>query len=422
MVETADRSVVVLGGGVVGIASAYYLSQAGFRVTVIERREAAGLETSFANGGLVTASMSDPWPSPATLRLVLKWLGRDDAPFLIRARAVPGLTGWGLRFLRQCTHASWRGNLETTLRLSLYSQRCLGELRQETGIEFDLNWSGILQFFSNTESMDRARRIADILHGHGVAFQPLDAAACIALEPALASQADRILGGLHYTGDFAGDAHLFTQRLAALCADRGVSLRYGESARSVEVRGGAVSGVLTDKGRLPADACLVALGNQSRELVRPLGIRLAIYPVKGYSLTFPVEGWNGAPKVPLSDDGRKIGAIRLGDRIRVAGTAEFVGYDTALNRERLDNLKQHFAALCPDYPDLERGSEWAGLRPTTPDCLPYLGQTPVPGLFLNTGHGHLGWTMSCGSGKLVSDTILGRPTEIDMAGLTLQGR
>ena len=397
---TDERHVVVLGGGVVGVSSAWFLARSGCRVTLIERREGAGLETSFANGGLVTPSMSDPWASPEIPRLILKWIGREDSPFLVRIGALPGLVSWGLRFLLQCNQEDWRRNTRNILRLSTFSRERLHELVRDTGLDFESNPLGTLHLFRDPLSMEKTSRTAGMLRELGVRSEHLDPAGCASLEPALRAQVDRIAGGIHYPDDEAGDAHLFSRRLAAVCASNGVDLRYGETVEAIEVDGWRFSAVRTDAGRVAADACLVALGNDSAALLRPLGIRLPIYPVKGYSVTFPVGGWNDAPVVPFADDGHKAGIVRIGDRLRVAGTAEFAGHDRTLNPKRIANLRSFFLSLFPDYPHGAAGEAWAGLRPMTPDGLPYLGPTPVEGLFLNTGHGHLGWTMSCGSASI----------------------
>lgn len=416
------RSVVVLGGGVVGITSAYFLAKNGCQVTLIERRGAAGLETSYANGGLITPSMSDPWAAPGTLLMLLKWMGRENSPFLIRPGALPGLMTWGVKFLRQCNAAAWRRNTKTIFRLSRYSHECLKQLAGETGLDYNSNTLGTMHLFRDRISIDSAHRVANILGGLGVKFDTLDPQGCVKLEPALASQEDQISGAIHYPDDEAGDAHVFSQSLSDICATMGVVFRYDETVRGLETFGEGLLTVITDKGRIPADVCVVALGNQSADLVRSLGIKLPIYPVKGYSITFPVEGWNGAPRVPFVDDGRKIGIVRIGEQVRVAGTAEFNGYNTTLNASRLENLRTYFSSLFPDFPNRGQSRDWTGLRPMTPDGIPYLGPTPVRGLYLNSGHGHLGWTMSCGSAKLISDLVLGRRPEIDLSGLTLADR
>jgi len=419
---TAAQHVVVLGGGVIGVATAWFLSRTGCRITLIERRNAAALETSFANGGLITPSMSDPWAAPETPLLMLKWMGREESPFLLRLRALPGLAPWGVKFLYQCSRGRWRQNTETALRLCKFSQESLRDLVQETGVEYESSRRGTLRLIRDSRSMDKLGRTAGLLRELGVQSRTLDPAACVVLEPALRDHVERIAGGIHYPDDEAGNARLFTQRLAAICASAGVTFRYGEAAEAIEVDGGRFSGVRTSAGRVDADACVVALGTGSTALLRPLGIGLPIYPVKGYSVTFPVANWNGAPVVPFTDEFHKVGIVRIGDCVRVAGTAEFAGYDKSPNARRTRHLRDVFLSLFPDYPDPGMGEEWAGLRPVTPQGTPYLGPTPIRGLYLNAGHGHLGWTMACGSARIVANLLRGQEPEIDLTGLTLQDR
>ncbi len=419
----SDRgSILVLGGGIIGVTSAYYLARRGFRVTLVEGREGAGLETTFANGGLLTPSMADPWAAPGIPWKLLKWIGREDSPFLVRPGALPGLVSWGLKFLANCNAATWRRNTATILALAGYSHRARQALTRETGIAYDLSQVGTLRLFRDRPSMAAARRGAEVVGALGIAYRVLDAAACAELEPALAPQAQRISGGIHFPDDEAGDTHAFTLALAEACAAEGVAFRFGETVQRIETRDGALSGVVTDAGRLEAERCLVALGNASPGLLRGLGIKLPIYPVKGYSVTFSTEGWNGAPVVPMVDDGRKMGIVRLGDRLRVAGTAEFTGHDAALNPRRIANLTSSLLDLFPDLPNPETGEPWTGFRPMTPDGIPYLGPTPVRNLYVNAGHGHLGWTMSCGSAKALADLIAGAEPEIDLSGMRLDGR
>ena len=416
------RHVAVLGGGVVGVASAWYLARSGCRVTLIERRSGAGLETSFANGSLITPSMSDPWAAPGIPMLMLKWVGRESSPFLVRPGAVPGLLSWGLKFLRQCNRRDWRRNARNILRLCAYSHECLHEVVRETGVDYESNPRGTLRLLRDSLSMEKTGRIAELMRELGVRSRTLDPAACAELEPALRDRMEGITGGVHYPDDEAGDAHLFARRLADACASEGVELRYEETVEAIEANGGTFSAVRTSSGRVDADACVVALGVGSGERLRPLGIELPIYPVKGYSVTFPVGGWNDAPVVPFADDGQKVGVVRIGERIRVAGTAEFAGYDTTPNPRRIAHLRDYFLGLFPDYPGRAEDEGWAGLRPMTPDGLPYLGPTPIKGLHLNTGHGHLGWTMACGSANAVADLVCGRDPGIDLTGMTLEDR
>ena len=419
---TDGRRVVVLGGGVIGVATAWYLARSGCEVTLIERREGAALETSFANAGLITPGMSDPWNAPGTPLLILKWLGRENSPFLLRPGALPGLLPWGVKFLRQCNHAAWHRNTGTVLRLCAFSHECLRFLARETGIDYESNPRGTLRLIRDQPAMEKSVRTADMLRELGVRSHALDAAGVIELEPALRGQVESIVGGIHYPDDEAGDAHLFSQRLADMCASQGVAILYGETVDAIEVSGGSFSGLRTRSGRVDADACVVALGNGSAALLRPLDIHLPIYPVKGYSLTFPVGDWDGAPVVPMSDDGYHVGIVRIGDRVRVAGSAELTGYDTTLTAGRIQHLRTFFHTLFPDYPGQALDAGWTGLRPMTPDGSPYLGPTPVKGLYVNAGHGHLGWTMACGSASILADLICGRDPRIDLTGMTLQDR
>ncbi len=408
--------VLVLGGGVIGTTSAWYLAQAGCRVTLIERQPGVGLETSFANGSLITPSMSDPWAAPGLPWQLLKWLGREDAPFLLRLRALPGLMAFGPAFLRNCTAARWRQNTRTILRLTRYSQGLLNELIAATGIAYDGASLGILRLCRDAAALEHAAQVAAAV---GVRHRLLDAAGCAGLEPAIAPAVDRIAGGIHFPDDQSGDAYKFTAALAELARDAGVDFRFGTAIRGLETAGERVTGVITDQGRLEADRYLVALGCGGASLLRPLGLELPVYPVKGYSVTLELDGWNGAPRLPLVDSGRKLAIVRLGDRLRLAGTAELTGYDTTLTPARGANLLESLGTLLPGAPNAGTARHWTGLRPMTPDGIPILGPSPYANLFLSLGHGHLGWTMACGSARLLADLITGRPPEIDLAGMTL---
>lgn len=414
------QKVLVLGGGIIGTTSAYYLAKRGCQVTLVEARPEVGLETSFANGSLVTPSMSDPWAAPGLPWKILKWIGREDSPFLLRPRALPGLLRWGLAFLRCCNEATWRRNTATILRLTRYSQKALGDLTRETGLAYDHSPMGTLRLFRDRMSMENAERSAEVLGGLGVPYQALDAAGCAALEPALTPRLERIAGGIHFPEDESGDAFKFTQALAGRCRDMGVEFRFGVTVEKVERRGNTITAIMTDAGPFTADRYLAALGNGNAPLLRRLGVRLPIYPVKGYSATLSTAGWNAAPRVPMVDDGRKIGIVPLGDRLRVAGTAEFAGHDTELKQRRGANLIDNMLELFPDCPNRAEAEHWTGLRPMTPDGIPILGATPYGNLFLNAGHGHLGWTMSCGSAAALADLMTGNDPAIDLAGMTLE--
>jgi D-amino-acid dehydrogenase len=412
-------STVVLGAGVIGVATAWYLAEGGHRVTVLDRQPGAGLETSYANGGLVTPSMSDPWAAPGVPTLILKYWGREDAPFLLRARALPGMAGWGLRFLRNCTPARWRENTETVLRLGLYSRDALDALTAATGIKYDRSERGNLRVYQDGAVLEEAAASAAMYQRLGLPVDVLDGPACVALEPALRPVAGALAGGVHYKGDRSGDAHAFTQALAARAAERGVTFQFGTTILGLETAGDRVSAIRTDKGRVAGERFVLALASYGAPLARSIGLSLPIQPVKGYSVTLPLGGWNSPPTMPVVDYDRKIAVAPLGQRIRIAGTAEFAGYDTSANPRRGAAVLKAFTALFPECPSTGQAQHWHGLRPMTPDGRPIIGPTRFTNLFVNSGHGPLGWTLACGSGKALADLIGGRRPEIDLAGFSL---
>jgi D-amino-acid dehydrogenase len=410
---------VVLGAGVIGVTTAYFLARGGEKVTVIDRQSAAGLETSFANGALVTPGMSDPWAAPGIPGLILKHLGREDAPFLLRLRALPGMLGWGLRFLRNCAPARWRENTEAVLRLAVHSRDALDDVTRETGIVYDRCERGNLRVHPDAASLAKAGELATLYRELGQPVNLLDAAACVALEPALAPIKHELAGGVHYAGDRSGDCLRFTQSLATEAARLGVAFSYGTTILGFETEAKGVTAVRTTKGRVQGRRFVLACGSYSPRLAHALGLRLPVRPVKGYSATLPVGGWNNAPTIPIVDYHRKIAVVRLGDRIRLAGTAEFGGYDTSPNPARAAMLLQAFGALFPEYPKFGTAEHWQGLRPMTPDGRPILGPTRYTNLYLNTGHGPLGWTLACGSARALVELMSGRRPEVDIAPFSL---
>ena len=419
--EENQVRVIVLGAGVVGTAVAWYLAKAGHQVTVIERRDGAGLETSFANGGQISACHAEPWANPSVLAKMAKWLGRDDAPLVFRwGRWDPALWAWGLRFLTNCTGARAAVNTERALRLALYSRRCLGELREETGIQYDQRREGILHVYRDRREFDHARAAAELMRRHGLIRFERDPAACVAIEPALAAVADQLAGGIFTPDDESGDAHRFTRSLAELAIGRGVRLLTEHTVTGFRRTGERIAEVVTDRGDFAADALVMALGSYSPLLARALGLSLPIVPAKGYSITVPVANHIGAPTVSITDDEHKLVFSRLGDRLRVAGTAEMTGWNAELNERRWRVVLNHAQRLFPDGGDYAQAEPWAGLRPVTPDSVPILGASPIANLWLATGHGTLGWTMACGTGKLIADLISNRPPEIDLSGLGLE--
>jgi D-amino-acid dehydrogenase len=407
--------VIVLGAGVTGTASAWYLARAGHDVTVLERQDGAGLEASFANGGQISVSHAEPWANPNTPRKIAKWLAREDAPLLFRLRADLRQWLWGLAFLRECTPARTRRNIRQIVNLGLYSRASLQALRAETGIEYDCLARGILHFYTSRSEFDAAQEPARVMREHGCELEMKSADECVAIEPALAHARDRLVGGSWTPSDESGDAHKFTRALAALAAAQGVDFRYGTRIAGLQHAGDRIAGVRIEGCASPmtADAYVLCLGSYSPLVARPLGIGLAIYPAKGYSVTLPVADASRAHSVSLTDDEYKLVFSRLGDRLRIAGTAEFAGYDTGINEVRCRAILRRAGELFPGAGDASRAEFWAGLRPATPSNVPTIGATRYANLFLNTGHGTLGWTHCCGSGRAIAEIVSGRKPELD---------
>jgi D-amino-acid dehydrogenase len=420
---------MVLGAGVVGTASAWYLARAGHEVTVVERQGAAGLETSFANGGQISVSHAEPWANPDAPAKLWEWLGREDAPLLFRFRGDARQWAWGLRFLVECLPFRTRENIRQILALSLYSRAELQLLRRDTGLQYDQLTRGILHFYTDEEDFDRAVAQAGLLRQYGCERDVKTAAECIAIEPALRHAAERIVGGTYTASDESGDARKFTQGLAQLAAAHGVRFLYGRSIKRLEAeRRRILSVVLADAeggdDRISADAYVVALGSYSPLVLRSVGISIPVYPLKGYSITIPLEAGDAAPTVSLTDDSHKLVFSRLGERLRVAGTAELNGYNTDVNDARCQAIVRRTFDLFPSAGHPERAEFWTGLRPATPSNVPVVGRSRYANLFLNTGHGTLGWTMACGSGRAIADIVSGRRPQPDFrfAGLPARAR
>jgi D-amino-acid dehydrogenase len=406
--------VLVLGAGVVGTTAAWYLAARGHEVTVLERREAPGLETSFANGGQVSACHAEPWANPAAPMKILRWLGREDAPLLFRLRMDPAQWAWGLRFLAECRASRTRANTADIARLALYSRAQLRELRSATGIEYDATTRGILHFYTEVREFEAAVKSVDEARSLGLDRDVKTVDEAIAIEPALASARAMLVGATYTPSDESGDAHKFTVELARLAAAKGVTFRYGQALQRLDVRGDRVAAAVTDSGPLVADAYVVALGSYSPLVTGPAGISIPVYPAKGYSITVAVTDPARAPTVSLTDDAAKLVISRLGGRLRIAGTAELSGYSTELNGARIEAIRSRAGVLFPGVGDFAAATPWAGLRPATPSNVPLVGATRYPNLFLDTGHGTLGWTLACGSGAALADIISGRKPEIEL--------
>lgn len=406
--------ILVLGAGVVGVSSAWYLQADGHEVTVIDRQPGAGLETSFANGGQISVSHAEPWASPMALKKAIRWLGQEDAPLLWRWGWDPARWAWGSRFLAECRPALVHRNIAALVSLGLFSRTCLKELRERLNLEYGQQTRGILHIYRDERDFHGAARQAALMRDSGCNRIIVSARECLAIEPALGSMREPVVGGTYTQEDESGDAHVFTRELATRCVERGVRFCFNTDIRSMAQEGGRiVGGVMANGQHVPADAIVVALGSYTPYLLRPLGIGLPIYPAKGYSITIPLQDGEPAPFVSLIDEARKLVFSRLGDRLRVAGTAEFCGYDLALTPARYKAVARGAYEL---FPHLDTGrpiSPWAGLRPATPSNRPIVGCLKFPNLFVNAGHGTLGWTLACGSGRMLADLVSGRVPAVD---------
>ena len=416
--------VVVLGAGLLGVTSAYYLQQLGHEVTVLDRQATPAAETSFANGGQISVSHSEPWANPGAPFKALQWLSKEDAPLLFRLRADVRQWLWGLQFLRECTPARTRRNIEQIVRLGLYSREMLQALRRETGIAYDHRTQGILHFYTTQKEFDAALKPAELMRELGCERRVISAAEAVRIEPALSHIRPRLAGATYTAEDESGDANLFAREVVRLCHDRGVRVLLSHTVTALRTAGSAKGAPIdhveaTDaEGRfqcIRGDAFVLALGSVSPLFASPLGIYLPIYPAKGYSVTMPVKDESRANQVSLTDDEFKLVYSRLGNRLRIAGTAEFNGYDRDLNRVRCDAIVRRVEEVFPGAGDSTQAQFWTGLRPATPSNVPLIGNTKVPNLYLNTGHGTLGWTHACGSGKSIARIVSGLAPEVDFA-------
>ncbi len=410
--------VVVLGAGIIGVTSAYQLAKAGHEVTVIDRQQGPALETSFANAGEVSFGYCSPWAAPGIPMKAIKWLFMHHAPLILRPKVDGAMLSWLVKMLSNCTSERYAINKSRMLRLADYSRISLAELREETGIAYDERMQGTLQLFRTQAQLDASAKDVKALAADGIPYEVLDPDDCIRVEPALRHVRGKIVGGLLTPKDETGDCFKFTNALAVKAIELGVRFQYGTTIKGLGVQGGQVHAVITDRGRADADAVVVALGSYSPLLLKPLGISLSVYPVKGYSLTIPITDASRAPESTVMDETYKIAITRLGDRIRVGGMAEISGYTNDLGLARRRTLEHSVTDLFPGG-DVAKASFWSGLRPMTPDGTPVIGPTKIKGLYLNTGHGTLGWTMSSGSARVISDLVSGRKPDIDATDLAI---
>ena len=410
--------VVVLGAGIIGVTSAYQLAKAGHEVTVIDRQQGPALETSFANAGEVSFGYCSPWAAPGIPMKAIKWLFMHHAPLILRPKVDGAMLSWLVKMLSNCTSERYAINKSRMLRLADYSRISLAQLREETGIAYDERMQGTLQLFRTQQQLDASAKDVKALAADGIPYEVLDPEGCVGVEPALRHVRGKIVGGLLTPKDETGDCFKFTNALAAKAIELGVKFQYGTTIKGLDVQGEQARAVMTDRGRLNADAIVVALGSYSPLLLKPLGISLSVYPVKGYSLTIPITDASRAPESTVMDETYKIAITRLGDRIRVGGMAEISGYTNDLGLARRQTLEHSVTDLFPGG-DVAKASFWSGLRPMTPDGTPVIGPTKIKGLFLNTGHGTLGWTMSSGSARVISDLVSGRKPDIDATDLAV---
>lgn len=404
---------VVIGGGLIGLSSAYFLSNLGHEVTVVDRNEGPALETSFANGSLLTPSMSAPWNAPGCWRVLLGSLFRPDAPLQLRLGTLPGLTSWGIQFLRNSGVAAFKRNSLSNLRLALYSSRVMRSLRHETGIDYGRVARGSLRIFRDESALERAFSESEPMSAEGLSFRKLSVDQTVETEAALVPIASQLAGAIHYADDETGNAYKFCVGLTNFLKQR-VEFLFDTEVRGLEVSGNKVTALVSARQRLVADAYVVAAGSYSTSLLRSIGLSLPVQPAKGYSLTLDDYGSDARLMTPILDDEMHAVVVPLGNGIRVAGTAEFAGYNLEMNSARNDNLKKLLRQVLPQVRfDASQGKAWCGLRPMSVDGVPVIGATPIENLWLNTGHGHLGWTMAAGSGQLLSQLMCRDALAID---------
>ncbi|MBD8514566.1 D-amino acid dehydrogenase [Photobacterium sp. CAU 1568] len=411
--------VIVLGSGVVGLTSAWYLAQKGHQVTVIDRQSRSAEETSFANAGQISYGYSSPWAAPGIPAKAIKWLVQKHAPLKIKPSLSPDLYSWMGKMLANCNYVSYQRNKARMLRVSNYSRESLIELRQQHDLHYEGRQKGTLQLLRTQAQLDAVGKDIQVLDESGIRFELLDAAGCIAAEPALAKVREKVAGGLRLPDDETGDCYKFCQQLTALAEQAGVTFVFDTPIKGLRHEAGRIVAVDTDKGEFKADAYVVALGSYSTAMLDTLGMQLPVYPVKGYSLTMPLKDSDGAPVSTVIDETYKVAMTRFDNRIRVAGTAELAGFNLHLTEQRKETIAMVVNDLFPDGGDLNQAEYWTGLRPMTPDGTPVIGKTPFDNLYTNTGHGTLGWTMACGSGRLLADIVSGNDTDIDTDGLSI---
>lgn len=411
--------IIILGAGVIGVTTAYILRERGHEVTVIERNSESAKETSFANGGQLSYSHAEPWANPGNIKKIIEWFGKDDAPLVFKFTTELKMWLWGLKFLSQCTTSKSNFNTANMLRLALYSREILKEIENKKKLEYNHLAKGILHIFNDEKSLLTSEKQASYQATLGCPYEVWNIKKCVEREGALKHSQDKIFGGIYYPYDQSGDIHLFTTQMSEKLKNNGVEFLYNTSIEGIESNGDKIVGIKTNRGNIHGDSYVVATGSYAPLLLDPIGINLPIYPMKGYSISIPIRANDNAPYISITDQSKKLVYSRLGNILRVAGTAEFAKYDASIREKRITSLKKSAKELFPDGGDFEKATSWACLRPQTPSGAPLLGRTKYSNLFLNTGHGTLGWTLSFGSARIVSDIVENKNPEIDLTGLTL---
>ncbi len=408
--------ITIIGAGIVGVTTSYFLAKHGYEVEVLERQEGPALETSFANAGMITPSMADPWNSPGILTTLVKNIGRKDSAFLLRLNALPSLIGWGLSFLLNSNKKTFLKNTHLSAGLSCYSLQVLKELRAELGLEYEQRETGSLKVFRDKGSMDKYAKISSYLEQYDMRFKMVYGTEILKIEPSLEPVIDELCGAIFYPDDEAGNAYKFTCEVAKAAEKEGVKFRYGVSAEKLNMVDDAIFGISTNEGDVKADKYILCTGSFSPILAQGVGIDIPVRPVKGYSISVPLNGWNKGPIMPIVDDGFHAAITPLGNILRVAGTAEFAGYDDRLDQDRINNLYELLEEIYPNFGAAvkrEYVNEWCGFRPMSADGVPFIGKTPIENLFVNTGHGPLGWTMASGCAKMLCDIVTDVTPKLD---------
>lgn len=410
--------IIVIGAGLMGLSSALYLSRQGHEVIVIDRQSGPAEETSYANAGLLHPSQAGPWNHPGIALQIIKWMGKEDSPFLLRPAAIPSLLGWGFRFMRHASPDRFRANLKANTRLANYTMQCLHEFTEEHGFDYGASALGSMKIFENKQDLEKELALIPVYESLGVVCEALKQDAILDIEPALLAGGANLIGGIRYPGDEAGDAYRFCQQLNKLTRNNNVRFEYGLSVQKILRSAMKITGIETSRGLYTGDAYVLAAGSYSPRLAAGLGLNIPVRPVKGYSVTLDMQRWETRPRMPVIDEQGHVAITPLGERLRAAGTAELNGYDTRINRARIQLILDRIITRYPFtkvHINADQINAWTGLRPTSADGVPIIGESAINNLFLNTGHGHLGWSLCMGSGKLLADLISGQKTGISLS-------